>query len=128
MELNTITKTLSTLFSFKKVKENEFHIYTFGMYPNKTPIVLFLEQVKNGWVLSDKKQTLKFMNTIYELKAPEVRSSINSILRAYGLKLQNGMIYIEIANEKNLANRIFDFIMCIGQLSNMYVFFESPEK
>ena len=68
------------------------------------------------------------MHNIYELKAPDVRNCINAVLRVYGFKLSNGMIFVEIPNETVLEKRVFDMIMCIGQLVNMYAFFDAPDK
>ncbi len=128
MDFNTISKTINSAFKLKNNGEKEIQIITGASYPTRTPISLFLVKVKEGWVLSDKKQTLRMMNNIYELRAPDVKNCINAVLRIYGFKLSNGMIYIEIQNEQALEKRIFDMLMCIGQLVNMYAFFDAPDK
>ena len=66
------------------------------------------------------------MNTIYELKAKDVISCIENVLKIYKLKLQSGEIVTSFSDEKQLVENVYKFIMCIAQLVNMYAFFDAP--
>ena len=101
-------------------------IKTGAFFPNGKPIVLFLEKEENLWILTDKKQVLKYMNDLYELKARDIKNCITGVLKVYKFKIKSGEIFVEVPNEDAITTKLFDYVMCIGQLVNMFVFFDAP--
>ena len=67
------------------------------------------------------------MNEIYDLKASDVKSCISAVIKIYGFTITAGELRGKIFDEIQLQNRVFDYIMCIAQLVNMYAFFDKPE-
>lgn len=126
MNLKTIINSLKNIITVKQLN-NEFQLTTLANYPNKQPIVIYLQKVNNEWILVDKKEILKFMNNIYDLSSAEVKGCINNVIKVYNFKMQGGVLIADSINETNLAQKVLYFIMCIAQLINMYPFFESPE-
>ncbi|MDD2445294.1 MAG: hypothetical protein PHX09_00520 [Clostridia bacterium] len=127
MNLKTIINSLKNIITVKQLNNNEFQLTTLANYPNKQPIVIYLQKVNNEWILVDKKEILKFMNNIYDLSSAEVKGCINNVIKVYNFKMQGGVLIADSINETNLAQKVLYFTMCIAQLINMYPFFESPE-
>ena len=75
---------------------------------------------------SDKKNTLKFMNTLYELKSPDVKNCIAAVVKIYGFSIVSGELFATIRSEESIKETFYNFIICIGQLVNMYAFFDKP--
>lgn len=122
-----IQNKLNDLVDFEKVNDDEFKINTDAKFLNGKNIELRV--VKNGtkFYLTDNKSTLKYMNELYELKSTDVKNCIQAVLKIYNFSMSAGQIQIEIKQEKQIRQLVFDMIMCIGQLANMYAFFEKPE-
>lgn len=125
MDLNKINSAIINSFKIKQLSATEYQLITAVTYPNKQPIVLFIQKVGNGWLMTDKKQTLKQMNEIFDLKSKDVKKCINNIITTYDFKMQSGILLTEV-NESNIAQKIINFLMCISGLVNMYVFFDEP--
>ncbi|HPF92778.1 MAG TPA: hypothetical protein PLV65_02505, partial [Tenuifilaceae bacterium] len=79
MDKNTIIKAINNCFIVKEINENKFQILTQAKMQKK-PVVLFLEKINDKWLLMDKKQTIKLMNKIYELNAPDVKNCITNVI------------------------------------------------
>ena len=126
MDILKLTKLLNSSFEIKQVDSYRIQIKTGAFFPNGKPIVLFLEKEENLWILTDKKQVLKFMNDLYELKARDIKNCITGVLKVYKFKIKSGEIFVELPNEDAITTKLFDYIMCIGQLVNMLVFFDAP--
>lgn len=126
MKIEDFTTALSNTFKTSKVKEGIFKIETGASFINNQPIVLILEQKANKWFLTDGKTTLKYMNELYELKSEDVKMCIKNVLKIYNFSMQSAMIVTEIENIDIFVPKFFDMIMCIGQLANMFAFFDKP--
>lgn len=122
-----IQNKLSEIVDFEKVNDNEYTIKTKAKLLNGKNVDL--KVVKDGakFYLTDNKLTLKYMNELYELKSTDVKSCIGAVLKIYNFSMSAGEIKVEIRQENNISSMVFDMIMCIGQLANMYAFFEKPE-
>ena len=92
----------------------------------KTPVKMYLSIGHNGVMLGDKKHTLKFMNQMYELKSPDVKGCIASVIKIYGFSIISGELVAQIKSEKSAMETFYNFIICVGQLANMYAFFDKP--
>jgi hypothetical protein len=93
---------------------------------NGNEIVVLLENRDGNWFFTDGKETLKYMNELYELKSPDVKMCIANILKIYGFSITSGFLTAPIANLSTFMDKYFDMIMCIGQLANMFAFFDKP--
>jgi hypothetical protein len=125
MELTSINSAITNSIKVKQLSKTEFQLTTCVSYPNKQPIILFIQKIGSNWLMTDKKQTLKQMNSIFDLKSKDVKKCINNIITAYAFKMQSGILLTEI-DELNLSKKLIEFLMCISQLVNMYVFFDEP--
>lgn len=126
MDLMKINSALANSIKAKQLSETEFQLKTSILYPDNQPIVIFVQKINNSWILTDKKQTLKQMSTIYDLKSIDVKKAINNIIKAYDFQMQGGILITQ-TNEFDLSQKVLEFLMCIGHLVNTYVFFEDPE-
>ena len=86
-----------------------------------------LVKLNNKGYFTDKKQTLRYMNDLYELNAKDVKSCITNVLKIYGFSIQAGALIAEIPTASAIMDKFFDYIMCVGQLTNMYAFFDEPK-
>lgn len=127
MNISDINKAIATSFSLTPVSFNEWEVKTHAHFQTGEDIKIYIVNEKNSWYLTDKKNTLRFMNEVYDLKATDVKSCIAAVIKIYGFTITAGALKADIIDEVQFESKIFDFIMCIGQLSNMYVFFDKPE-
>lgn len=126
MDIVSIAEQLSRVAKLKKVDNNEFEIVTDAKIDAKTPIKIFLRKTENSVVMCDKKHTLKYMNNIYELKSLDVKGCIASVIRIYGFSIVSGELISNNITSKNVLESFYNFIICVGQLANMYAFFDKP--
>ncbi len=126
MSIKNIEEQVKNLLRFEKIDDSKWQIITEACFANGNKIQVFLQQNEEKWFLSDNKETLKYMNEIYDLKSNDVKKCIVGVLKVYGFLINSGEMLAEITDEKLFAQTFFDFIMCIGQLSNMFVFFDKP--
>ncbi len=126
MDFVTIANQLSKVAKLKKVDNNEYEIVTEAKIDVKTPIKMYLCNTTHGVVICDKKHTLKFMNNIYELKSPDVKGCIAAVVKIYGFSIVSGELVANIMSEKLTLQTFYNFIICVGQLANMYAFFDKP--
>jgi len=123
MNFNKVSFALTNSIKIKQISNTEFQLTTSIIYPNKQAMILFIKKINNNWILTDKKQTLKQMNFIYDLNSKDTIKAIRKIITAYDFQMKNGVLLTEI-NENDLSQKVLEFLMCIGHLMNMYVFFE----
>ena len=127
MTISEISSTLASSFTLTPVAVNEWEVKTNANFKNGDEFKIYLVNERNTWYLTDKKTTLKYMNDVYDLKSNDVKNCIAAVIRIYGFSIVQGCLMGEVMDEVQLSTRIFDFIICIGQLANMYAFFEKPE-
>lgn len=126
MDINEITSSLKSGFVIKTIADNEWEILTNISLPNGFKSKVFIKQINGKWFFTDKKNVLKFMNEIYELSSNDVKNCIAGVLRAYGFSITSGEIFAHIYNEKEILIKFYQFICCMAELVNMYVFFDKP--
>lgn len=127
MTTNDFNIALSSAFKLNPISANEYEIKTTGTFPTGEELKIYLVKEGDSWFLTDKKNTLKYMNNVYDLKATDVKSCISAVIKIYGFTITAGNLRAEIIDEVDFSSKILDYIMCIGQLTNMYVFFDQPE-
>lgn len=128
MNLNEWSDQIKNSITTKKINENEYQIITSIFFSDNTPFEVFLMQDKNGnKILTDKRKTLKYMDEFYELDSDDVKNSISSIIDNYGIKLYREALVKKLKDSDDIATIYFEFISCISQLINMYVFFDEPK-
>ncbi len=108
-----------------KIDENFIEIKTCAEIKNGISIRAFLKKDGNKVILCDNKHTLRYMNTIYELGANDVKQCINDVVHHYNFKIEKGELKTEV-NSKNIKKRYADFLICCGTLANMFIFFDAP--
>ena len=126
MTISEISSTLGSAFSLSPVSLNEWEVKTGASFKNGDEFKIYLVNEKDSWYLTDKKSTLKYMNNVYDLKATDVKNSIAAVIKIYGFTIVQGCLRGEVMDEVQLSSRIFDYIICMGQLANMYAFFDKP--
>lgn len=122
--MKEILKKLSEANKVYKHNDNLFEIETNVMLGN-FKLRVFVKKDGDKLLLTDNKTTLKFMNDLYELKSVDVKKCINDILKLYNFNLSKGEIFSEISTDI-LKSRYMELIICVSQLVNMYVFFDTP--
>ncbi len=127
MTINDISANLLNSISLKGTSNNyEWEIQTGARFENNKTLPIYVTLQDDEWLLTDKKETLKYMNEMYDLKSEDVKKCIVAVVKIYGFNVRAGALTCEIKDEKEIQKKLFDFIMCIGQLSNMYAFFDEP--
>lgn len=125
MSFISIANQISKVAKLNKISEEEFEIVTEAKIDGKTPVKMFLRKVGNNAVLCDKKNTLKYMNVYYELKAADVKNCIAAVVKIYGFSVVSGEL-IAALTERSALETFYSYIICVGQLANMYAFFDKP--
>lgn len=126
MDIVSIADQLAKVAKIKKINDKEYEIITEAKINAKTPIKMFLYNTSNGVIIGDKKNTLKYMNSLYELKSPDVKGCIASVIKIYGFSIISGELTANILSEKFALETFYNYIICVGQLANMYAFFDKP--
>ena len=126
MDILSIVAELEKIAKVKKVKPNEYEIITGAKINAKQPVKIYLRE-NFGFKFCDNKHTLKYMSDLYELKSIDVKNCIVSVIKLYGFTIVSGEIIANIKSQNSLIETFYNFIMCIGQLANMYAFFDKPE-
>lgn len=129
MELKELSEQLKNSITTKRINENEYQIQTKLFFSDETPYEIYLMQDKNGnRILTDKRRTLRYMDDFYELESEDVKSSIAEILDLYGVKVYQKALVLKLQENDDIVTMFNEFIQCIGQLINMYVFFDKPKE
>lgn len=129
MELKELSEQLKNAITTKRINENEYQIQTKLFFSDETPYEIYLMQDKNGnRILTDKRRTLRYMDDFYELESEDVKSSIAEILDLYGVKVYQKALVLKLQENDDIVTMFNEFIQCIGQLINMYVFFDKPKE
>ena len=127
MTINDINVNLLNSINLCTTKnENEWQVKTGAKFENGKSIEIYLIKEGKKWYLTDRKSTLKYMNSVYDLKSNYVKNCIMSVIKIYGFYISGGELCCELENENEVQKQVFDFIMCISQLANMYAFFDKP--
>ncbi len=124
MDIVNIAAKLGNIATVKNVGKNEYDIVTGAKIDSKTPIIINLIQDNDKIKFSDKKNTLKYMNQVYELKSLDVKNCISAVIKIYGFSIVSGELLAVIPSEAKLKEVFYNYIICIGQLANMYAFFD----
>ena len=126
MDIVQIENAFKGLVDVRKTAENEWRVFCDASFMDGKSIEIYITSLNGKWYFTDKKYTLKYMNELYELKSPDVQSCMKNVLKIYGFSLKAGAIFAEIPTPSAISDKFFDTIMCIGQLANMYAFFDEP--
>ena len=68
MNFNEISNKLKETFKTEVLNPNVLKLHTGACFINGTPISLVIENKNNKMFLTDGKETLKYMNDLYDLK------------------------------------------------------------
>ena len=124
MDIVKIANELGKIATIKNIAKEEYEIVTGAKINSTNDVKIYLVNDKGTLKLTDKKNTLKFMNQIYELKSQDVKNCISSVIKIYGFSISSGELCANIKSEINLIETFYNYIICIGQLANMYAFFD----
>ena len=119
--LENISKSFETI----KIDNNFVEIKTNLEFKKSVPVRVFLKKVNEKPYISDNKNTLRYMNTIYNLSSKDVIQCINDIVNHYRFRVSKGELLGEITAQ-NAKRRFLDFIVCCQSLANMFIFFDDP--
>ena len=123
--MEKLIENISKNFETIKIDNNFVEIKTNLEFKKSFPVRVFLKKVDDKFYISDNKNTLRYMNTIYNLSSKDVIQCINDIVNHYRFKIDKGEILGEI-NAENAKRRFLDFIVCCQSLANMFIFFDDP--
>lgn len=126
MNIGNIVSKLKNIVEVKKVSNTEYEILTGAKITPRVPIQISIVEENDVIKFTDKKSTLKYMNGLYELKSTDVKNCISAVIKVYGFSVTSGELVGAIRSEESLVETFYNFIICIGQLANMYVFFDKP--
>lgn len=126
MNFEEIISGLHDAITVKQITPTSWQIQSGATYLNGNSIKVFLKDHNGEWLLTDEKETLKYMNELYELKSGDVKMCIANILKIYGFSISGGQLVTPINSSSSLLDKYFDYIMCVGQLTNMFAFFDKP--
>lgn len=126
MNMDSLKDKFNSIVKVIKVSDTQYEIISDAKLTPTVPIKAYLIEQNGRFYLSDQKETLKFMNKMYELTASDVKQCINDVLKHYKFQISNGVLLAEIKEEQQLQETYFYFIMCIAQLVNMFIFFDKP--
>lgn len=126
MNFEEITSQINDAITLKQLTPTSWQITSGASFLNGDHINVVLENRNDAWILTDGKETLKYMNELYELKSNDVKMCITNILKIYGFSISSGNLVALINSPTALVNKYFDYIMCVGQLANMFAFFDKP--
>lgn len=124
--IDKIKPMLSNIIRLEQINDNVYKIETPATFINGEMLGIFFEKKGDNWILTDQKQTLKYMHELYELKSPDVKMCISNIIKIYGFSISGGTLIAEVNKPEEFNEKLFDYIMCIGQLANMFAFFDKP--
>lgn len=127
MDITTLISKLPNNVKITKLSPKEYEIKTGAAINDKTPIKMHLLESNGKFKFVDKKNILKYMNNVYELKSLDVKNCIVSVIKIYGFSIIGGELHAEIKSEDKIVETFYNFIICCGQLANMYAFFDKPE-
>ena len=88
---------------------------------------IFIKKDGDTFFITDNKNTLRFMSTMYELTAQDVKKCISDVVNHYHFRIEKGEIKGEITSS-NAKKRFNEFMICCETLANMYIFFDEPEE
>lgn len=123
---DTLIAQLKNSIEIKKINDSQVEILT-GAKINNQKISVYLKEEAGTIRLSDNKNTLRYMSNLYELKSPDVKNCIGSVIKIYGFSIASGELIANIKSENAFMETFYNFILCIGQLANMYAFFDNPQ-
>lgn len=127
--MENMINQFSKAIEVKKIKDNEYQLISKATFENDAPFEVYLmRDAKNLTILTDKRRTLKYMDEFYELASMDVKNAIEAITKLYGIKLFKDALVLKISEDDDILERYFTFIQCVGQLANMFVFFDAPKE
>ena len=126
MDIVSIANKLGEIATVTSVEQDVYEIITGAKINGKTPLKIYLVKDGNVIKLCDKKNTLKYMNQMYELKSIDVKNCITAVIKLYGFSISSGELCANIKSELTLKEVFYNYIICVGQLVNMYAFFDNP--
>jgi len=128
MDIKNFEEVLQGGIALKEISSKEWKVEASATFLDGKPLDIRLVNIGNKWLYTDKKQTLRYMNDLYELNAKDVKSCISAVLKVYGFSIQSGALVAEIPTASVIWDKLFDYIMCVGQLANMFAFFDEPNN
>ena len=72
---------------------------------------IFIKKIGDEFFITDNKNTLRFMNTLYQLTAKDVKDCINDVVHHYKFKIEKGEILGPIT-KLNAKKRFNEFLIC----------------
>lgn len=123
--MEKLIENISKNFEIIKIDNNFVEIKTNLEFKKSFPVRVFLKKVDDKFYISDNKNTLRYMNTTYNLSSKDVIQCINDIINHYRFRVSKGELLAEITAQ-NAKRRFLEFIVCCQTLANMFIFFDEP--
>ena len=74
MLINDINRSMTTLVDLSPLSPTLWQVNTDASFPNGEQIKVYIENENGNWYFTDRKNTLQYMNEIYDLKATDVKN------------------------------------------------------
>lgn len=123
--MENLLKKINTSFEIITIDKNFAEIKTGLEFKKSIAVRIFLKKVQDKYILSDNKNTLRYMNTLYNLSSKDVIQCVNDIVKQYKFRINKGEIFGEIT-QANVKQRFLEMIICAQTLANMFIFFDEP--
>ena len=125
--MENLLKKINTSFEIITIDKNFAEIKTGLEFKKSIAVRIFLKKVQDKYILSDNKNTLRYMNTLYNLSSKDVIQCVNDIVKQYKFRINKGEIFGEIT-QANAKQRFLEMIICAQTLANMFIFFDEPTE
>ena len=125
--MENLLKKINTSFEIITIDKNFAEIKTGLEFKKSIAVRIFLKKVQDKYILSDNKNTLRYMNTLYNLSSKDVIQCVNDIVKQYKFRINKGEIFGEIT-QANVKQRFLEMIICAQTLANMFIFFDEPTE
>ena len=123
--METLLDNLSKEFETIKIDKTFIEIKTNLEFKKGINLRVFIKKIEDKYILTDNKNTLRYMNTLYNLSSKDVIQCVNDIVNHYKLRIDKGEIFGEVT-ENNIKRKFLEFISCLEMLANMFLFFDEP--
>lgn len=123
--MNSYINKINEQFSTISIDNNFVEIKTGLEFKKGIALRVFLKRIDGKIYLSDNKNTLRYMNTVYQLDASDVKNCINDVVNFYKVRIDKGELCMEV-NIENVKTKFSEFLACMFTLANMYLFFDEP--
>ena len=107
MDIKNFEEVFNNATSLTQISQAEWKINCEASFIDGKPLDIRLINLNNRWFFTDRKQTLRYMNDLYELNAKDVKSCITNVLKIYGFSIIFVDIYDKSEDHEGNSDKTF---------------------